>query len=107
MEALLGCAGELCRDRFGHYVMQHLLTHGTAAQVQRLMQFLESEVRGLCSDKYGGAVVSHALSRSAPASQKHGAHGGMLEVARAMRREPGLLTFVACSQHSHVSVPPR
>jgi len=70
MAEVLAEAGQLCRDEFGHYVMQSVLEHGQPQQRARLVQALISEGPSLASDPVAYHVVETALVHGSSEEQQ-------------------------------------
>jgi len=61
VEILLTQHQELCMDKYGNYVMQHVVEHGHAQQRQVIVDTFLSKMVFFCNNKYASNVVERAL----------------------------------------------
>jgi len=66
LEEVLREAGGLCRHSFGHYVMQHVLEHGTCAQRGQVLAALRSELARNVQSRNACYVIETAFTYGSP-----------------------------------------
>lgn len=60
----------LCRDNFGHHVMESVVEHGTAAQKQRVVEALVKQLYLNVGDRNASYVIEAALQHGSPQDQQ-------------------------------------
>jgi len=96
LEDLLADAKSLCLHNFGHYVMQHLIEHGSCEQGSYIIQILRENVASMAVDPYACSVVAKALC--------HGRDDDRQLMASALIQSDGVIASMACSRHGHAAV---
>lgn len=76
--------------------MQHLLEHGSEADVSRLMQVLTAHAATVGAEVLGTQVLGKALCHGSPEAQ--------VDLAPAILAAPGLIVIMASSHHGHIAV---
>jgi len=131
-ELMGGALAQIVRHKYGCRIIQRLVEHCHASQVQQLVQNVLKDVLALSRHPYGTYVVQNVLQHgtdehrgrivqavmkgirilgSEPcgcavvsAALSHGLDGDRYSLVQLLLREPGLLAFLASSRHGHIAV---
>jgi len=96
VQILLADAVALCKHRYGNYVMQHVLEHGTESWRREFAKILERKLGAVGTDVNGGAVLGKAFA--------YATHEDQVSLATGLVSEPGLLVKVARTRYGHGAV---
>merc|ERR1719420_2874085 len=91
VEEILQDASALCLHKYGNYVIQLILEHGSVEQRQAVVQALLQDPLGFACHRTGSDVVEHAL-----ASYDLEERGALL---RALLRDPASFADLSCSHY--------
>jgi len=94
-DCLLADGMALCAHRYGNYVMQHLVVHGSVEQRRRLTGMLAKHAASLGANCYTSAVLIKALS--------WGPQEDRVALARALLSVPGLFPSMARTRHGRLA----
>jgi pumilio RNA-binding family len=61
MNDILGAAGQLAKDQYGNYVVQHVLEHGQPEERARVVRALAGQVVELSRHKFASNVVEKCI----------------------------------------------
>lgn len=89
LKEVLDEAEPLLRHKYGSYVLQHIMEHGTGAQRRRIVAALRPNLRLAANDLFVVGVLDKALTYSTPSEQ--------VELACQVLEEPGLLASLLVS----------